>query len=83
MRFRVGAGLLPPAALNLRQGGHQAGHIRDVGFRGRPGREATERVQDHQAVLVTRDMGFANTLTFPLLWGRTGHCGVAFSERGV
>lgn len=27
------------AALNLRQAGHQADHVRDVGLRGRPGRE--------------------------------------------
>ncbi|MEW5934646.1 MAG: DUF5615 family PIN-like protein [Bacillota bacterium] len=55
----------------MRQAGHQADHVRGVGLRGRPDREVFQWAQDHQAVLVTGDMGFASTVTFPLgsHWG--------------
>jgi len=71
MRFLVGEDLPRSAVLNLRQAGYQADHVRDVGLRGRPDREVFQWAQDHQAVLVTGDMGFASTVAFPLgsHWG--------------
>jgi predicted nuclease of predicted toxin-antitoxin system len=66
MRFLVDEDLPRSAALNLRQAGHQADHVRDVGLRGRPDREVFQWAQDHQPVLVTGDMGFASTVAFPL-----------------
>ena len=65
MRFPVDEYLPRSAALNLREAGHQADHVRDVGLRGRPDREVFQWAQDHQAVLVTGDIGFASTVTFP------------------
>jgi len=66
MRFLVDEDLPRSAALNLRQAGHQADHVRDVGLRGRPDREVFQWAQDQGAVLVTGDMGFASTVAFPL-----------------
>jgi len=71
MRFLVDEDLPRSAALNLGQAGHLADHVRDVGLRGRPDREVFQWAQEQRSVLITGDMGFASTVTFPLgsHWG--------------
>jgi len=64
MRFLIDEDL-PRSAVSLRQAGHLADHVRDVGLRGRPDREIFQWAQKHRAVLVTGDMGFASTVDFP------------------
>lgn len=70
MRFLVDEDLPRSAALNLRQAGGQADHVRDVGLRGRPDREVFRWAQDHRAVLVTGAAGFAGLVSF--LWDHPG-----------
>ena len=50
----------------LRDAGHVADDVRDVGLRGYPDEAVFARAQEAEAVLVTADLGFANTLRFPL-----------------
>ena len=48
----------------LRQAGHEALDVRDVGLRGKSDAEVFAFAQSHGAVLVTADKGFANVLRF-------------------
>src|SRR4051812_6760764 len=50
----------------LRQAGHEAEDVRDIGLRGAPDAEVFATAQERQATLVTADLGFANILQFPL-----------------
>lgn len=50
----------------LRQAGHTATDVRDVGLRGRSDDEVFVYAQARGLTLLTADMGFANILRFPL-----------------
>lgn len=46
--------------------------IRDWGLRGKPDEEIFHFAQEHHAILFSGDIGFANTIEFPL----GSHCGI-------
>lgn len=50
----------------LREAGHQAEDVRDVGLRGHGDDEVFDYAQRRGAILVTEDRGFANVIRFPL-----------------
>lgn len=50
----------------LRQAGHTAQDVRDVGLRGHTDQEVFDYAQAQDAILITSDKGFANILHFPL-----------------
>jgi predicted nuclease of predicted toxin-antitoxin system len=50
----------------LRQAGHSAEDVRDVGLRGHSDQEVFQYAQAQDAVLVTADKGFSNVVRFPL-----------------
>ncbi|HHY38865.1 MAG TPA: DUF5615 family PIN-like protein [Clostridia bacterium] len=50
----------------LHLAGHEARDVREIGLRGKTDAEVFKAAQDLRAILVTADLGFANTLTFPL-----------------
>ncbi len=52
--------------VTLRQLGHAADDVRDVGLRGRSDQEIFAYAQQQGATLVTADKGFGNILQFPL-----------------
>ena len=64
--FLVDEDLPRSTARVLRAEGHVADDVRDVGLRARSDQEVFQHAQDYNAVLVTADKGFANTLRFPL-----------------
>ncbi len=49
----------------VRQAGYRAADIRDVGLRGHGDEDVFAYAQEHSAILVTADLGFANVLRFP------------------
>jgi|SRR5581483_8275241 len=49
----------------LRQLGHLADDVRDVGLRGHPDQEIFDYAQAQRATLLTADKDFANVLRFP------------------
>ena len=49
----------------LRQAGHTAEDVRDVGLRGHNDDDVFAYAQATQAILVTADKGFANVLSYP------------------
>lgn len=51
-------------AVVLRQAGHTAMDVRDVGLRGKSDRDVFAYAQAEGAVLITADKGFANMLSF-------------------
>ena len=50
----------------LQQLGYTVKDVRDEGLRGRPDEEVFRFAQREKAILVTGDVGFADTLRFPL-----------------
>jgi predicted nuclease of predicted toxin-antitoxin system len=50
----------------LRQKGHTAEHIIELGQRGAPDGRVFALAQEHKAILVSRDTDFGNVLQFPL-----------------
>jgi len=50
----------------LRQGGHESRHIAELGMRGLPDSGVFRLAQERGEVLISRDLGFANTLQYPL-----------------
>lgn len=50
----------------LKKLGHEVLDIRDYGLRGKTDEEVFAFAQQQNAVLCSADLGFANTLTFPL-----------------
>ena len=50
----------------LRVAGYAADDVRDVGLRAHPDQEVFRYAQEHGAILITADKGFANILRFPL-----------------
>lgn len=58
---------MPRSSANiLRQAGQDVSDVRDIGFNGTPDREIFEYAQSIDATIVTRDIGFASTLDYPL-----------------
>jgi predicted nuclease of predicted toxin-antitoxin system len=62
VRFLVDAQLPPALALLLDEHGHVAEHVIDIGRADLPDREPWRYALEHQAVIVTKDEDFANTL---------------------
>ena len=46
--------------------GHRARHVADVGLRGAPDQLVFDRAQNEGWIIVTRDVGFGNLLSYPL-----------------
>lgn len=63
--FLIDEGL--PQFLNvlIRQKGYQSDHVIDLGLRGASDTAVFELAQRRAAVLISRDLGFANTLQYP------------------
>lgn len=49
----------------LRQEGHVATDVRDVGLRGHSDEDVFAYAQHHELTLITADLGFANVLRYP------------------
>ncbi len=58
----------PPLSLSslLRRKGYESRHIVELGMRGLPDSGIFKLAQERGSVLVSRDLGFANTLRYPL-----------------
>jgi predicted nuclease of predicted toxin-antitoxin system len=65
-RFLVDEDLPRSLARQLRIAGFEADDVRDVGLRGQPDAAISAHASRHQLVLVTADLGFANTIRYPL-----------------
>jgi predicted nuclease of predicted toxin-antitoxin system len=50
----------------LRQAGHVADDVRDIGLRGQDDARVFGAAQERNAILVTADKGFGNLLAYPL-----------------
>lgn len=60
MRFLVDAQLPPALAAALKEHGHTAEHVTDIGPGDAPDRELWNYALEHDAVIVTKDEDFAN-----------------------
>jgi predicted nuclease of predicted toxin-antitoxin system len=65
MKFLVDEDLPRSVVPLLRQFGHQAEDVRDVGLRGATDEKVARHAQKHEFCLVTGDLGFANILNYP------------------
>ena len=54
------------AGAALREEGHNARHVADVGLRGAPDEALFARAQEEGWIIVTRDLDFGNLLDYPL-----------------
>ncbi|MBI1903041.1 MAG: DUF5615 family PIN-like protein [Planctomycetia bacterium] len=72
MKFLIDADLPRSAAQALRGDGHDASHVADSGLGQASDREIFDCAQKNGAVLVTRDLDFADPLQFP----ERQHCGL-------
>jgi predicted nuclease of predicted toxin-antitoxin system len=54
------------AGAALREEGHNARHVVDVGLRGAPDKAIFARAQEEGWIIVTRDLDFGNLLDYPL-----------------
>lgn len=78
MRFLVDAQLPPALARLLRDHGHEAEHITDIGPADAPDAELWRYALTHDAVIVTKDEDFANMAAAMsdapvVLWIRVGN----------
>lgn len=76
MRFLIDEQLPPALADRLREKGHAAEHIRDIGLGGAPDARIRARASQTGAVLITKDEDFAATgkaRKFAVLWIRLGN----------
>jgi predicted nuclease of predicted toxin-antitoxin system len=64
-RFLVDEDMPRSTARVLRQTGHTAEDVRDVGLRGHSDQEVFDYAQSQGAILVTADKDFSNALRFP------------------
>jgi predicted nuclease of predicted toxin-antitoxin system len=71
MRFLLDANL-PYSSKEVFKKFGQANHARDVGLARATDREVIEHASEHKAILVTKDLEFANVLLYPL----NSHSGV-------
>lgn len=78
MRFLVDAQLPPGLARLLRERGHEAEHVTDIGPADTADRDLWRYALAHDAVIVTKDEDFANMVTAareapPVIWIRVGN----------
>ncbi|GGF35106.1 hypothetical protein GCM10011519_05680 [Marmoricola endophyticus] len=78
MRFLVDAQLPPALATLLREHGHEAEHITDIGPADATDREIWRFALEHDAVIVTKDEDFADMTATgrkapPVVWIRAGN----------
>ena len=71
-RFLTDEDVPRSTARTLREAGFDAVDVRDVGLRGKHDQTVFEYAQNERRILITCDLGFANTLIFP----PAGHQGV-------
>lgn len=64
--FLVDENLPLSAAAVLREQGHRALHVREIGMRGARDETIFARAQEEGWIIVTRDLGFGNLLDYPL-----------------
>lgn len=65
-RFLIDEDLPRSLSALLRQSGHERDHLIDLQFRGASDAVVFKLAQERRAVLVSHDLGFANTLRYPL-----------------
>jgi len=65
-KFLIDEDMPRSTAIALRQAGHAAEDVRDVGLRGRSDQEIFDHAQAQGTILITADKGFASVLRFPL-----------------
>jgi len=65
-KFLIGEDMPRSTAIALRQAGHAAEDVRDVGLRGRSDQEIFDHAQAQGTILITADKGFASVLRFSL-----------------
>jgi len=66
MRFMVDEDMPRSTAKALRNAGFECLDIRDIGLRGARDKAIYQRAQDEDCILITEDLGFSNTLRYPL-----------------
>lgn len=64
--FLVDENIPLSATAALREPGHRARHVGDVGLRGAPDEIIFARAQEEGWIIITRDLGFGNLLNYPL-----------------
>lgn len=76
-RFLIDAQLPPALASRLRQSGHRAEHVFELGLEGAPDREIARAALEREAIVVTKDSDFVNLAHLgsgpPVLWLRIGN----------
>jgi predicted nuclease of predicted toxin-antitoxin system len=65
-KFLIDEDMPRSTAVALRQAGHAALDVRDIGLRGHGDREIFQYAQAQDAILLTGDKGFSNIVRFPL-----------------
>ena len=65
MRFLVDANVPRSATLLLRQMGHEAVDVRDIGMRGAPDSTIAEYARNTRQILITRDFDFSDIRNYP------------------
>lgn len=78
MRFLVDAQLPPTLARVLREHGHEAEHVIDIGRGDAPDRDVWQYALHHGAVIITKDEDFSNMIarggeTPSVVWVRVGN----------
>jgi predicted nuclease of predicted toxin-antitoxin system len=64
-RFLIDEALPRSIARELRAAGHEADDVRDIGLRGQRDERIFQEAVNCEAILLTPDLGFSNTLRFP------------------
>jgi len=72
MRFLIDEDMHRSIAIVLQELGHDVLDSRDVGLRGKSDQAIFKYAQEHQAVILTADLDFGDTVEFPL----GGHYGI-------
>lgn len=65
-RFLIDEDLHRTLEETLIQLGHQASDVRDEGLRGASDNQVFQFAQEHNAVVITADLDFSNTVRFPI-----------------
>lgn len=65
-KFLIDEDMPRSTAVLLRQVGHSAEDVRDVGLRGHSDQEVFRYAQSQGAILLTADKGFSNIMRFPV-----------------
>ncbi len=63
-RFLIDEDLPRLPSVRLQQEGHEAVHVTDIELRGAPDPDIFQRAQERRAILISRDLGFANILQY-------------------